>query len=145
MTQPVHVAATCCSHKIMCCSHIEDMFVCMQCDFVTTTCVPATRLLPARCHLRVKTHEFDAAACHWDMSLRHDPSCLRSHSLGRDKPLWTETLCPGFAPVSLGLPYNLQFCTLIIVFLLLLHRELTHPSISEHPERGIAPSYKCCQ
>ena len=42
MTQG-HVAATCCSHKIMCCSHIEYMFVCTQCDFVATTCVLATR------------------------------------------------------------------------------------------------------
>ena len=42
MTQG-HVAATCCSHKIMCCSHKGDMFVCMQCDSVMATCVPATR------------------------------------------------------------------------------------------------------
>ena len=44
MTQG-NIAATCCSHKITCCSYIGDMFVCAQCDFkfIAATCVPAAR------------------------------------------------------------------------------------------------------
>ena len=42
MTQ-IHVAATYCSQKIVCCSHVWDMFVCTQCDFVAVICVPPTR------------------------------------------------------------------------------------------------------
>ena len=32
----------------------------------------------ATCHLSVKTNDFVAAACRWDVSLRHDPSCART-------------------------------------------------------------------
>ena len=71
-----HVTATCCSHEIMCCSQIGDMFVWTQCDLVTTTCVPAC--VPVTCHLHVKKHDFVIALCHWDMSLHHDPLCARS-------------------------------------------------------------------
>ena len=63
MTQG-HAAATCCSHKTMCCSHKGDMFVCMQCYSVTATCVPATR----PCYMW-KTHDFATAACPCHMFL----------------------------------------------------------------------------
>ena len=71
-----HVAATCCIHKIMCCSDIGDAFCARN---VTLSLLIVSWLQDsATCHLRVKTRDFVAAACHWDMSLRHDPSCART-------------------------------------------------------------------
>ena len=74
-----HIEATCCSHKITCCSHIGDVFCARN---VTLSLLLVSLLhVSATCHLRVTTHDFVAAACHWDMSLRHDPSCARTFRL----------------------------------------------------------------
>ena len=78
MTQG-HVAATCCSHEIMCCSHIGDMF-CAR-DVTLSLLLVSLLHVSATCHLREKTHDFVAAACHWDMSLRHELSCARTLKL----------------------------------------------------------------
>ena len=55
--------------------HIGDVF----CARSVTLSVLLVFLLhvSATCHLRVKTQDFFAAACHWDISLRQDTSCAR--------------------------------------------------------------------
>ena len=73
MTQQ-HVEATCCSHKIMCCSHKGTCLSLRNVTLVSTTCPCYVPLIQVPYVLT--THDFEAATCHWDMSLCHEPSCV---------------------------------------------------------------------
>ena len=78
MTQE-HVEGTCCSHKIMCCSCIGDMFVCTQCDFVAASCrcIMSQLHVPARCPLVRTTH--DLRPCVMTHRVREKPSISRNY------------------------------------------------------------------
>ena len=64
------VAATCCSHKMMCCLHKESIFVYTQYDFIAAYCLIYASL--RRVPFTRTTHDFVAVTCPCVVS---DPLC----------------------------------------------------------------------